>query len=231
MYYFIEAMVEADIPQVQEIERASCNLPWSSTTYRRELRNPISSRYLVARASPTPPPPRETSTHRTRQRARLFHSLFSPLLAPMVLPEPQHSPLVGYGGLWLTIDEAHITTLAVTPSHRERSVGELLLNGLLDQALDMNASHLTLEVRASNMAAQNLYLKYGFQPAGRRVRYYTDNGEDALIMWTDTITSPDYQARLKELRQQLFARLRAQIAARPDCSNESAGDTPRQEPS
>jgi len=122
-------------------------------------------------------------------------------------------PLVGYGGLWLTENEAHITTIALAPAHRGRSVGELLLNGLIDHALDLRATWLSLEVRVSNTVAQNLYLKYGFRPAGTRARYYTDNNEDALIMWTDPIQSPEYQNRLRELRARLFAKLRAQAEA------------------
>jgi ribosomal-protein-alanine N-acetyltransferase len=93
---------------------------------------------------------------------------------------------------------------------------------LIDQGIDLGAANLTLEVRVSNIAAQQLYLKYGFQPVGTRKRYYTDNGEDALIMWTDTISSAAYQARLRELRQQLFSRLRAHAEPRrPEPGEES----------
>jgi len=65
----------------------------------------------------------------------------------------------------------------------------------------------------SNTVAQNLYLKYGFRPAGTKARYYTDNGEDALMMWTDPIQTPEYQGRLRELREQLFTRLRERAEA------------------
>lgn len=210
MYYFIEPMREEDIGQVQEIERASNRAPWSSSTYRRELRNPSSSRYLVARVSHTPPPPpHEPETDRPPPRSmRLLQVLFGGFLGPAILPESP--PLAGFGGLWLAVDEAHVTTINVSPGHRGRGIGELLLNGLIDQALDAGAASMTLEVRVSNTVAQNLYLKYGFRPAGTRKRYYTDNGEDALIMWTEPINSSDYQARLKVLRHRLFAHLRAQ---------------------
>jgi ribosomal-protein-alanine N-acetyltransferase len=211
MYYFIEPMREEDIGQVQEIERASSRAPWSSNTYRRELRNPGSSRYLVARVSHTPPPPREQETARPPRSKSLLHVLFGSFLGPAILPESP--PLAGFGGLWLAVDEAHVTTINVSPGHRGRGIGELLLNGLIDQALDAGAASMTLEVRVSNTVAQNLYLKYGFRPAGTRKRYYTDNGEDALIMWTEPINSSDYQTRLKALRHRLFAHLRAQAAA------------------
>ncbi|NJM06248.1 ribosomal protein S18-alanine N-acetyltransferase [Candidatus Gracilibacteria bacterium] len=206
MYYFIEPMIEADIPQVQEIEAQSFSTPWSANTYRRELRNTSSCRYLVARVSATPPP-RQNNGQRLRR-----NGLLSTLLAPFLPQEatPSEYALVGYGGVWLTVDDAHITTIAVDPRHRGRGVGELLLNGLIDAAFELQARMLTLEVRVSNLVAQRLYLKYGFQPGGTRPRYYTDNGEDALIMWTEAIAAPEYQDRLSTLRRRALSRLQAQ---------------------
>lgn len=203
MYYFVERMTEEDIDQVQAIERVSFSTLWSANTYRHELRSSTTSRYIVARASPTPPPPR---TEPSVSRRGLLASLL-PMLFGQQTPN-RHVPIVGYGGVWLSVDEGHITTIAVAPAYRGRGIGELLLNGLIDQALDMHAHMLTLEVRVSNIVAQQLYLKYGFRPAGTRPRYYTDNGEDALIMWTDPIRSPAYQEKLQQLRERLFARLR-----------------------
>ncbi|MCS6937979.1 MAG: ribosomal protein S18-alanine N-acetyltransferase [Roseiflexaceae bacterium] len=196
-------MTEDDIEQVQMIERASFSTLWSANTYRHELRSPATSRYIVARASPTPPPPRP-------ERPALRRGLLASLI-PMFFGQQASTrdfPIVGYGGVWLSVDEGHITTIAVAPAYRGRGIGELLLNGLIDQALDLHADVLTLEVRVSNIVAQQLYLKYGFRPAGTRPRYYTDNGEDALIMWTDPIRSPAYQEKLRQLRERLFARLR-----------------------
>jgi [ribosomal protein S18]-alanine N-acetyltransferase len=212
VYYFIEPMVEGDIEQVQAIERRSFSTPWSANTYRHELRSASNSRYVIARTSPTPPPPRaEEPQSRRGFLASLLPALFG---TPSVRP-PSPYPIVGYGGLWLSIDEGHVTTIAVAPEYRGRGIGELLLNGLIDQAMALNADLLTLEVRVSNIVAQQLYLKYGFRPAGTRPRYYTDNGEDALIMWTESLHAVTYQERLHQLREQLFARLRLEAGEPP----------------
>lgn len=212
MYYFIEPMLESDIEQVQQIERRSFSTPWSANTYRHELRNAANSRYIVARTAPTPPPPRgESQPSRRGLLASLLPALFGP---PPAAPTSPY-PVVGYGGLWLSVDEGHITTIAVAPEYRGRGIGELALNGLIDQALALNADMLTLEVRVTNVVAQQLYLKYGFHPSGTRPRYYTDNGEDALIMWTEHIRSAAYQERIKRLREQLFARLRQEAGEPP----------------
>ncbi|HEX9269866.1 MAG TPA: ribosomal protein S18-alanine N-acetyltransferase [Candidatus Limnocylindria bacterium] len=111
--------------------------------------------------------------------------------------------VAGYAGLWLMVDEAHITTFAVHPGFRRQRVGERLLQRLFEIAAVMNAEWLTLEVRASNLPAQRLYEKYGFRRAGVRRRYYSDNNEDALIMWTERIKDRSVKDRLSALREQL----------------------------
>jgi len=108
--------------------------------------------------------------------------------------------IVAYGGLWLMVDEAHITTFAVHPSWRRQRVGERLLLAFLDLARDRQAREATLEVRLSNLAARRLYEKYGFRPVGLRPRYYSDNNEDALIMTTDSFDDPRLTARIERLR-------------------------------
>ena len=111
--------------------------------------------------------------------------------------------VAGYAGLWLMVDEAHITTFAVHPDHRRLRIGERLLQRLFEIAGEMNAEWLTLEVRASNLPAQKLYEKYGFRRAGVRRRYYSDNNEDALIMWTERIKDRTVKDRLAVLRKEV----------------------------
>ncbi|MGB9886145.1 MAG: ribosomal protein S18-alanine N-acetyltransferase [Moorellales bacterium] len=90
--------------------------------------------------------------------------------------------VVGYAGMWIILDEAHVTTLAVHPFYRGKGVGERLLAHLMDEARRLGAEQVSLEVRASNLPAQSLYRKLGFAPVGRRKGYYEDTGEDAVIM-------------------------------------------------
>ncbi|MGZ8502478.1 MAG: ribosomal protein S18-alanine N-acetyltransferase [Candidatus Limnocylindrales bacterium] len=123
--------------------------------------------------------------------------------------------VVGYAGLWLMVDEAHITTFAIHPDWRRRHLGERLLLALLDIALERRAAEATLEVRLSNLPARRLYEKSGFRPVGIRPRYYTDNNEDALIMTTERLDGDAMRDRL--------ARLRSAIDAAPDPTEGGAG--------
>jgi ribosomal-protein-alanine N-acetyltransferase len=149
---------------------------------------------LIERASfATPWPP-----HAYRQELeanRLAHYLVATLAGD----------IVAYGGIWLMVDEAHITTFAVHPRYRRRRIGERLLLSVLDLALDRHAREATLEVRLSNLAARRLYEKYGFRPVGIRPRYYSDNQEDALIMTTEPLAEPVMRARVAQLRDELDA--------------------------
>jgi ribosomal-protein-alanine N-acetyltransferase len=113
--------------------------------------------------------------------------------------------IIAYAGVWLMVDEAHITTFAVHPRFRRRGIGEQLLLGILDRSLERQAREATLEVRLSNLPARRLYEKYGFRPVGIRPRYYSDDNEDALIMTTEPLASPLMQERLARLRAALDA--------------------------
>jgi ribosomal-protein-alanine N-acetyltransferase len=108
------------------------------------------------------------------------------------------SGIVGYGGLLVVDEDAHITTLAVAPEARGRQLGKRLMLALVDGALRVGARHLTLEVRLSNSSAQGLYELFGFAPVGKRKNYYMD--EDALVMWATDIDAPEYADRLALIR-------------------------------
>ncbi|MCA0993769.1 MULTISPECIES: ribosomal protein S18-alanine N-acetyltransferase [Guptibacillus] len=93
--------------------------------------------------------------------------------------------VAGYCGVWVIIDEAHITNIALHPEYRGMKLGEALLNKAIHFAKSRGALKITLEVRVSNIVAQNLYRKFGFEEGGIRKNYYTDNQEDALVMWVN----------------------------------------------
>ena len=127
--------------------------------------------------------------------------------------------IVAYGGIWLMVDEAHITTFAVHPDWRRQHIGERLLLAFLDLAAERGAHEATLEVRLSNLPARRLYEKFGFRPVGLRPRYYSDNGEDALIMTTEPLADAAMRDRV--------ARLRAAIDAAPAPHRPTAGEPGR----
>jgi ribosomal-protein-alanine N-acetyltransferase len=114
--------------------------------------------------------------------------------------------VVAYGGMWLMVDEAHITTFAVDSAWRRQGIGERLLLAFLDIAIERRAHEATLEVRLSNLAARRLYEKYGFRPVGLRPNYYSDDREDALIMTTEPLADPTMLGRIARLRAALDAR-------------------------
>jgi len=111
--------------------------------------------------------------------------------------------LAGYAGLMLVGDEAHVTNVAVDDAWRGKRVGTGLMMRLIDGAIHNGASHLTLEVRASNVIAQDLYRRFGMAPVGVRKNYYQN--EDALIMWAHDINGPEYGERLSQIREGLNA--------------------------
>jgi ribosomal-protein-alanine N-acetyltransferase len=114
--------------------------------------------------------------------------------------------VVGYGGLMLSLDDAHVTTIAVDPAWQGRQVGQRILAVLAREAIRRGAANMTLEVRISNMPAQGLYQKFGLGPAGIRKGYYVESGEDALVMWVHEIQDASYLERLDRLDAQIRGR-------------------------
>ncbi|MCK4273864.1 MAG: ribosomal protein S18-alanine N-acetyltransferase, partial [Dehalococcoidales bacterium] len=122
-------------------------------------------------------------------------------------PEYTRQYIVGFSGIWVLVDEAHITNIALRQEYQGKGLGELLLIATIDLSMILKARMMTLEVRASNLIAQNLYGKYGFTRVGVRRGYYLDNREDAVIMSTENIAAPSFQAQLKQLREALAKKL------------------------
>jgi ribosomal-protein-alanine N-acetyltransferase len=187
-------MAEADIPQVMDIERESFPAMWPQTAYKRELTNKIARYFVLAELRDEPaitaaPPP-----------AGIW-SAFRRAIAP---EEPRLSSeyLLGFIGVWLMVNEAHIVTVAVREECRRSGVGERLLIAATELAMDCDQEVVTLEVRASNEAAQLMYEKYGFDRVGLRKRYYTDNNEDAVLMTTPDLYLPAYRRLFDGLREQ-----------------------------
>ncbi len=116
--------------------------------------------------------------------------------------------LLGMGCFWSILEEAHITILAVHPLYQYQGLGQALLYSLLYKACDRGLERATLEVRASNSSAINLYQKFGFKTAGRRRRYYQDNGEDALILWLGDLQQPQFQRKCEAWHQIVCDRLK-----------------------
>lgn len=178
-----------DVEPIMTIEASAFSAPWPASAYRYELTHNDLSTYLVLKQRD--PAPAVTRRARFWQRA--------------VPPAPD---ILAYGGFWLMVDEAHISTIAVHSDWRGQSLGEWMLAGLIEAALLRRAAEITLEVRVSNTVAQNLYRKYMFTVVGERKRYYQDNGEDALIMTTPQVDDPEFVRCFAELKARLEQKLR-----------------------
>jgi ribosomal-protein-alanine N-acetyltransferase len=164
----LDLMKESDVATVQEIEREIFATPWPRNAYYRELASRASAHYVVLRQEGVE--------------------------APARLQGPDYDPtIIGYGGMWRMYDEAHVTTIGVRRDLHHHGYGRVLFAGLVQAAYDMGAKWITLEVRTTNDNAMHMYEGFGFKVIGRRKGYYTDNGEDAIVMWSDSIHSPRFR--------------------------------------
>jgi len=125
----------------------------------------------------------------------------------IVLEGGHRAAILGFGGLWLMVDEAHIVTVAVRPEERGKGLGKLLVHGLVAVAAGHHMAVATLECRESNTVARRLYGDYGFYEVGLRKKYYSDNHEDAVIMTTEELGSEPYRARWTRLTAELEQRV------------------------
>ena len=206
MRYTIDTMTMEDVPRVVEIERLAYPSTWPPSAYRKELHYIVLRDKRLQREQETVPPQEAEKPRRNR----LFPLSLLPNRPSVTVPSSELASIIGFAGLWLMVDEAHITTIAMHPNYRRLGLGEYLLVNLIDISYNIGAKWVTLEVRVSNYTAQNLYHKYGFREAGIRHRYYSDNQEDAIIMWTDEINSPGYKQKFQELKAQLLEKLEDQ---------------------
>jgi ribosomal-protein-alanine N-acetyltransferase len=216
--YYVRQMRREDLSQITGIDREAFPTQWPPANYRRELENRL-AHYIVAYDDGKKVEVSEVEVTQKNDFSRLvakikrlfYHNRFpgNDLLSPST------EYVIGFAGIWVMVDEAHITNIAMRESYRRQGVGELLLLSIIDMAIKLSAHYITLEVRASNTAAQSLYLKHGFRQTGLRRGYYTDNSEDAILMTTENTTSTTFQAHLQQLKQahsSKWERLSGQIA-------------------
>lgn len=206
--YSLRRMRPDDIVEVGHVERRCFSNPWPVSAYRRELQHPDQNHYLVLRANaPSVETEHVESPNGARPRQVPRRTLLPLGFGRRGARTAEVSPVVGFAGMWSAFDEAHITTIAIDEPFRGRRLGEVLLAALFDEADRRRAIWLTLEVRVSNEAAQALYRKWGFEVQGTRRRYYSDNDEDAHIMWSRALTDAAYRTDLGVLRAVLAARV------------------------
>jgi ribosomal-protein-alanine N-acetyltransferase len=179
----LELMREGDIGTVQEIEREIFATPWPRNAYYRELASRSSAHYVVLRHEGMADSPAASSTE-------------------------MDPTIVGYGGMWRMYDEAHVTTIGVRRDLHHQGYGRIIFAGLVQAAYDMGAKWVTLEVRTSNENAMHMYEGFGFKVIGRRKGYYTDNGEDAIVMWSDSIHSPRFRRAYEVNLERIEAEVR-----------------------
>jgi [ribosomal protein S18]-alanine N-acetyltransferase len=161
---------------------------------RRDLRRGVMAIEAVSYPKPWSPGVFESELAQVRSGARRY------LVARRVDRQGRgRGPVVGYAGLWFSADEAHVTNVAVQPERQRTGVATALMLGLADSAIDRGCAAWTLEVRVSSTGAQDLYRRFGFNPAGVRARYY-ENTEDAIVMWCNDIQDAEYRALLDSIR-------------------------------
>ena len=192
---YVRFMRRQDVPQVSAIDREAFPTDWPPNNFNRELEN-LLAYYIVACEKPpatvtrVPVPPKSWLA---KLRAWLRRHQ-----GQTAVPEDR---LLGYAGMWVMADEAHVMSIASRQENRRQGIGEALLIGLIELAQKHMANVVTLEVRQSNKGAQSLYAKYGLREKGIRKGYYLDNREDAIIMTTDYIRSQEYRDRLRRLKE------------------------------
>ena len=207
--FTVRPMEERDLNQTAEVEKDAFPRLFPSTSFRRELNNKIAHYLVVFRCDqgessyPSLPPLPYTDAHSDSGRPLLNRMVSGASRRIWRQRNPSWQPgdefIAGFVGIWHMMDEAHIVSIGVRTEYRGLGLGEMLLLSAIEQSIEHELRHVTLEVRVSNHVAQNLYKKYGFTERGLRKGYYTDNREDALIMTTPLIMTETYKTRIREL--------------------------------
>ncbi len=192
-------MRREDIDQVVEIDKEAFPTQWPPTNYRNELQNRL-ARYIVVyienELAEVKPQPKQGFFTRIR---RFFGDNRKSI-------ETREDFIVGFAGCWIMADETHITEIAVRGPYRRQGIAQLMMINLIEMGIEQKANLATLEVRATNTGAQQLYEKMGFEKVGVRKAYYTDNHEDALIMTNSNIKSSEFQLKVSQIKQALMKR-------------------------
>ncbi len=206
--YSVRPMTFEDIPQVMEVERESFPAMWPPTAFKRELQQNRLANYIVVvernpAAQPEPEPQERTPRHGGtlgRFVGEIRHILGGEEKKELPPPDQRPELVVGFIGLWMLPDEAHIVTIATRESHRRCGIAELLLISAIHTTQAKGHAMVTLECRVSNDAALALYDKYGFQQVGLRPRYYSDNHEDAYVLTVDSVLTEKYRHEFERLK-------------------------------
>jgi ribosomal-protein-alanine N-acetyltransferase len=198
----VRFMRRQDISQVTEIDHDAFPTEWPPTNFPRELENKLAYYIVVYENQNSNPQSKQKSADGQIQPGFLdrVRAIFSRTPTPKD-DEPEEVPILGYAGMWIMADEAHVTSIASHKEHRRQGIGEVLLISLIELAMVKQARIVTLEARVSNRIAQNLYYKFGFDKLGVRKAYYLDNKEDAVIMSTEYIGSPSFKEKFSKVKQ------------------------------
>ena len=195
-----------DVKQLEEVEKDAFPTLSPPTPFKREADNKLAC-YLIA--IPEIGHYQGAELNSINLKSSSTETLFSTVYQWIGViqrflfstsPRQPRELIFGYLGLWRVVDDAHIVSVGVRTPYRRNGIGEGLLIRAIDKSVNWGGRNITLEVRVSNIGAQSLYTKYGFKKAGIRKRYYLDNDEDAYIMTTDTISSPQYRNCFQRLK-------------------------------
>jgi ribosomal-protein-alanine N-acetyltransferase len=206
----VRFMRRQDISQVTEIDHQAFPTEWPPTNFQRELENNLAS-YIVAYETQNTNPQSDPKASNKEVPPGFFDRVRRIFSRSRISEDDplEEVPILGYAGMWIMADEAHITSIASHQEHRHQGIGAALLICLIELAMAKHTRIVTLEARVSNQVAQNLYYKFGFDKLGVRKAYYLDNKEDAVIMSTEYIGSPSFREKFTQAKQAYYQKLGA----------------------